>query len=253
VKVPAIINGDPFTFDVESFRKTVIAAAQQSGGGVGLEPHAVAVSIQGKYSPFLVVATIHQPSASAALAVTQGIDIEVAKVESTGKFLGYDISPTPAISTSQEIYVAPSPPPPYATDLALMPGCLCDNFRNGLHSDEYGKHACTKDEVHGMKGIKTFCMMPPRPYIPFLDNGCPSDMYRCIVTNQPQLNFPVCKCDKLINGAVNDFVKNKDGLCQKPTASGEQLCSPRNYFGDKKIGGSEFYGCPEDTFRCTAG
>eukprot|EP00966_Prymnesium_polylepis_P086785 2008618-Prymnesium_polylepis.1 len=36
-------------------------------------------------------------------------------------------------------------------------------------------------------------------------------------------------------------------MCVKTVKSGKRLCYPRNYEGDKLIGGSEFYGCPEDT------
>ena len=43
------------------------------------------------------------------------------------------------------------------------------------------------------------------------------------------------------NAQTNDLLG--DGLCKK---KGESTCYPRNYAGNKKIGGSEMYGCPED-------
>jgi len=126
-----------------------------------------------------------------------------------------------------------------------LPDCYCDNFRNGLTTDHLGEMACARPEVHGLSGVKNWCAMPSRPYIPLVDSGCPSDMFRCIVTHTPP-NFPPCGCDTYVNGALPT---STDGLCQK---IGTSTCSPRSYVGDKKIGGSEYYGCPEDMFRCTA-
>lgn len=126
---------------------------------------------------------------------------------------------------------------------SLLPACGCDNFRNGLTTDDVGTEGCSRDEVHGLQGVKTLCMPPARPRIPFLDDGCPSDMYRCIVTHVAP-TFPSCSCTSFARGA---FAGDPNGTCQKIK---DGVCMPRNYVGDKKIGGSEYYGCPEDTFRC---
>ena len=126
-----------------------------------------------------------------------------------------------------------------------LPDCYCDNFRNSLTTDNLGEMACARSEVHGLTGYKNWCAMPSRPYIPLVDSGCPYDMFRCIVTHTPP-DFPPCDCDTYANGASPT---STDGLCQK---IGTSKCSPRSYMGDKKIGGSEYYGCPEDMFRCTA-
>jgi len=129
--------------------------------------------------------------------------------------------------------------------LSLLPVCGCDNFRNGLTTDAVGTEGCARDEVHGLQGVKTFCTPPSRPRIPYLDDGCPSDMYRCVVTYVTPA-FPACSCKSFANGA---FASDpNEGMCQKIT---DGVCVPRNYEGDKKIGGSEHYGCPEDMFRCT--
>eukprot|EP00966_Prymnesium_polylepis_P087588 2026946-Prymnesium_polylepis.1 len=68
-------------------------------------------------------------------------------------------------------------------------------------------------------------------------------MYRCQVTYTAP-TFPACACTEYHSGA---FAGNADGSCQK---KGTSICYPRNYAGDKKIGGWEFYGCPADMFRC---
>ena len=48
--------------------------------------------------------------------------------------------------------------------------------------------------------------------------------------------------------AIGASPTTTDGLCQK---KGTATCYPRNYAGDKKIGNSEFYGCPEDMCAST--
>eukprot|EP00966_Prymnesium_polylepis_P034704 806850-Prymnesium_polylepis.1 len=64
-------------------------------------------------------------------------------------------------------------------------------------------------------------------------------MYRCKVTYTAP-TFPVCTCTEYHSGAV----AGSDNTCQK---IGTSTCYPRKYYaGDKKIGGWEYYGCPED-------
>ena len=127
-----------------------------------------------------------------------------------------------------------------ATHATVLPTCECENFRNGLTTDHEGMDACMKLENHGIEGgTETWCSIPSRTIIPFVDNGCPSDQYRCTVQYLQPL-VPACNCDVYYNGASPS---STDGLCQKKT---EHTCYPRNSAGDKKIGNAEFYGCPED-------
>ena len=122
---------------------------------------------------------------------------------------------------------------------AGLPTCACDNFRNGLTTDHAGEEACAKNEVHGLSGVKTWCAVPSRPFIRHVDDGCASDLRRCVVSYIKPV-FPACRCHSYAGGAVPGSAED---LCQK----WDGTCYSRNYFGDKKIGGSEFFGCPEDT------
>jgi len=131
--------------------------------------------------------------------------------------------------------------------LPPFPLCACDNFRNGLTTDHLGEEACARTETHGLSGPETWCAIPSRTYLPFQDEGCNSDSFRCIVSHAPP-TFPVCACDVYENGASES---NVDGLCVKRQDGVGRVCRKRNYMGDKKIGGSEFYGCPEDMIRCS--
>ena len=121
----------------------------------------------------------------------------------------------------------------------LLLKCNCDNFRNGLTTDHVGDMACARSNVHGLQGIKLFCSLPPRPFLPMVDTGCPSDAYRCVVEYTSR-TFPICSCSTYVNGAW----AASGGLCQK--SGSENSCSPM-VAHDEKIGGSEYYGCPEDT------
>jgi len=131
---------------------------------------------------------------------------------------------------------------------APLPSCGCDNFRNGLTTDHAGERACVRSEVHGLTGAKTWCMLPPRPYIPHLDDGCTSDTTACFVTHTAPI-VPLCECDQYVNGASST---SPDGLCEKTAAHGEKICRPPNYAVDEKIGGSGFFGCSEDTRYCNS-
>ena len=102
--------------------------------------------------------------------------------------------------------------------------------------------------VHGLQGGKTTCFPPQRAYIPHLDDGCTSDSFRCIVTYSPP-TFPTCVCDYYVNQAYKDM---PNGICQKNDATGARVCYPRNYEGDKQIGGWEYFGCPEDSCAAPA-
>ena len=110
---------------------------------------------------------------------------------------------------------------------SILPNCDCDSFVNGLTTDSIGSDGCAKDEVHGLQGVQTLCYQPTRPYIPHLDDGCPSDMYRCKVTYTAP-TFPTCTCTEYHNGAV----PGSGNTCQKV---GTSTCYARNYVGDKKI------------------
>jgi len=227
--------------------KAQLAAA--AGGGVTAAD--ITLTVQGSASPLLVSSTIVTPTVALATSAGTGVSTAVASSATSGTFLGVAVTAVPPVVSVASVIPAPSPPPPLAPwgSSALIPYCFCDNFRNDLTSVEYGTEACAREEVHGLTGYKTWCAKAVRPFIPFLDSGCPSDTYRCTVVPRPELVFPVCQCDKYANGlAINTAI---DGACQKNAAHGERICYPRNYAGDKKIGGSEFYGCPEDTFRCS--
>jgi len=123
--------------------------------------------------------------------------------------------------------------------------CNCNAFFDGLTSDSVGGHACAKQEVLGLNGVATICRPPERPLIPFVDDGCPSDMVRCIVNYVAPVH-PSCVCDSYGRGASASSL----ALCQKDTAHGERVCYPRNYDGDKKIGSAEYFGCASDMVRC---
>jgi len=125
--------------------------------------------------------------------------------------------------------------------------CGCSSFVNGLTSASVGLDGCAKGQVHGLSGVQTNCYPTIRPYIPHLDDGCPSDMYRCVLSYTAPTH-PACACDEYHNGA---YAGMSNGLCQKNMAHGKAICQPRNYDSDKKVGGWEFYGCPEDSFRCS--
>ena len=120
-----------------------------------------------------------------------------------------------------------------------LPTCACDNFRNGLTTDHEGEQACGRNEIHGLSGLKTWCTMPSGPFIRFVDDGCGSDTTRCIVSYIKPV-FPACECNKYAGGASPTSL---GGLCNKDD---DFTCYPRNYVGDKKIGGSELFGCPAD-------
>jgi len=131
--------------------------------------------------------------------------------------------------------------------VSIFPPCNCDNFVNGWTSKNIGEEGCARDNlVHGLQGGKTTCFPPARSYIPHLDDGCTSDSFRCIVTYAAP-TFPTCVCDELANQA---YLGMPNGLCQKNEATGNRKCFSRNYEGDKAVGGWEYFGCPEDSFRC---
>lgn len=130
---------------------------------------------------------------------------------------------------------------------STLPLCGCNVFVNGWTTDNAGMEGCARaDVVHGLAGKKTVCYPPQRPYIPHLDDGCTSDSYRCLA-DYTAPTFPTCQCDEFANQA---YLSHPNGLCQKSTHKGN-VCYARNYVGDKKHGGWEFYGCPQDTFRCS--
>ena len=99
--------------------------------------------------------------------------------------------------------------------------------------------------MHGLQGIKTYCYKTERPNIPYIDSGCPVDMSPCIVSYTTP-TFPGCYCDSFANGAKELYNRTDvQGLCQKGTSEPGRVCFPR-YVGDKKTGGTEYYGCQED-------
>ena len=63
---------------------------------------------------------------------------------------------------------------------------------------------------------------------------------QCVVSHTAP-TWPTCVCGKYENGASS---LTTDGLCQKNLDHGETICYPRNYAGELKTGGAEFYGCP---------
>ena len=74
---------------------------------------------------------------------------------------------------------------------------LASLVRGMLTTDHEGKQACARREIHGLSGVKTWCMMPPRPFIRHFDDGCSADTRRCVVSyTQPV--FPPCGCDKYV-------------------------------------------------------
>ena len=126
----------------------------------------------------------------------------------------------------------------------LLPACICDNFRNSLNTDHVGDDACSRMEPHGLKGRVMKCSMPERPFIPFVDSGCPVDHSRCKISYTPPV-FHQCTTTQCF-----DFGKKtaSNHVCERNDAS---TCFALNYIEDKKIGGSEYYGCPEDAHKCT--
>lgn len=153
-------------------------------------------------------------------------------------------------SEDYKIYLYSLPPHTTAAPTAAptsnpfgLPNCMCENFRNGLTTDHVGEQACARNEVHGFNGVVTKCSMPERPFIPMIDDGCPSDQHRCIARYTPPV-WPSCTCAAYASGASPTTT---DGLCQKNDGS---ICVPRDYVGDKKIGGEELYGCANDMHYC---
>ena len=67
-----------------------------------------------------------------------------------------------------------TPSTPASGGGASLPMCYCDNFRNGLTTDDVGLHACSK-----VQDGQVDCIGPQRPWIPFIDSGCSSDRHRC--------------------------------------------------------------------------
>lgn len=127
-----------------------------------------------------------------------------------------------------------------------LPGCHCENFRNGLTTADVGKRGCAKKEVQGLDGVQIWCSLPQRPFIPFIDSGCPSDQVPCRVEFiQPK--FLPCQCDQYSNGATPSTAAS-GGLCVK-AQGGEAICTPR-YASPADVGNAQFYGCPEDTRVC---
>ena len=59
-----------------------------------------------------------------------------------------------------------------------LPLCGCENFRNGLTTDNIGEEACAKVETHVIHGAQTWCSPAARPFIRNLDEGCVSDHRR---------------------------------------------------------------------------
>jgi len=196
---------------------------------VGCLVHVACVAASVKYIVTITAPVQHAPAVHAALSA------KYADAATATAFLGAPVTARPTLATSRPIVGVP---------ISFLPNCGCDNFRNGLTTDDVGDEGCARDEVHGLRGVKTFCMPPSRPRIPYLDDGCPSDMFRCVVTHVAP-TFPDCACSRYDRGA---FAGDPNGTCQKIQGG---VCIPRNYVGEKKIGGSEYYGCPEDMFRCS--
>eukprot|EP00966_Prymnesium_polylepis_P236414 5467093-Prymnesium_polylepis.2 len=110
-----------------------------------------------------------------------------------------------------------------------------------------GREGCAHDNlVHGLQGPKTTCLPPQPAYVAHLDDGCTTDSFRCIVTYAAP-TIPTCDCTALANGAYKGM---PNGLCQKNDATGTTTCFERNCEGSKLIGGWEYFGCLEDSFRC---
>jgi hypothetical protein len=145
----------------------------------------------------------------------------------------------------------------------IFPDCVCDDFLNGLKSDNIGLQACAK-----YANQKVTCMKPTSPYIPSVDSGCPKDTFRCVVKNTPnavdfkfaiskpgfvkttnmvQPSFKPCTCTEGVNGANMDCSAGPQKLCQKP---GENICYPRDETFETKVGGIDLWGCRDDQERC---
>ena len=135
-----------------------------------------------------------------------------------------------------------------------LPTCYCDNFRNGLTTDDVGLHACSK-----IQDGQVDCIRPQRPWIVLLDSGCSSDRHRCVAAHNTK-QFPTCRCDSHAPGAKET---RGYGLCMK-LEEGAFKCYPRNcawgnrngcpdnFIVDKKIGGYEYYGCRSDACAAEA-
>jgi len=130
-----------------------------------------------------------------------------------------------------------------------VPVCYCENYRNGLTTDNVGKIACSKAEARGGRttGKELWCSETTGTNYPLINNGCPSNEHRCQVHHLPQ-QIPGCSCKAHVNGA-----SAHDGLlCQKYE---DDTCYPRNPGAASRdnIGNAKFHDCPRDTFRCESG
>ena len=120
----------------------------------------------------------------------------------------------------------------------------CYNFRNELTYSHLGEQACARREVHGHEGERTWCKPPPRSFIPFVDAGCSSDTYRCVVTYAPPVH-PLCGCNKFANGAMlGDWE-----MCVR-VESGTRICQPRAK-SPTDVGGHFHFGCASDMCVCS--
>jgi len=230
------INGGDVTI-----QNTQITSNTASGTGGGIRINGGTVNIDNSEissnkATFGGDIFIEAGSVTACHMDTQGMDIDPSAYE-------WACSLPPPFPPPSPLPPPPLPPPPATAHLGL-PSCLCDNFRNGLITDHLGERACARSEAHGLSGYKVWCSMPTAEYIPLLQTGCPLDQFPCSVVYAPP-TWPECECDTFVNGGSPT---STDGLCQK---KGSTSCFPRIYAGDKKIGGAELYGCPEDMFRCT--
>ena len=188
--------------------------------------------------------TCSSASVNIALAITVPAGVTLAAVQSVINTKFATAASASAFLNTLGLTVTQAPLVNGAVvSTSLLPNCDCDSFVNGLTTDSIGSDGCAKDEVHGLQGVQTLCYPATRPYIPHLDDGCPSDMYRCKVTYTAP-TFPACACSECHSGAV----AGSGNTCQK---IGTSICYPRSYGGDKRIGGWEYFGCPEDMFRCS--
>merc|ERR1719181_1370265 len=82
----------------------------------------------------------------------------------------------------------------------FFPLCACDNYRNGatVPTGLLGKSVCAKTEAFSLFGDEkptVVCQLPDHPFYPFVHNGCPSDMHRCINTYDTP-RTPFCECEE---------------------------------------------------------